>query len=329
MRPVGLALVFSCVLFAQYRLYTCVMNSKNYVVGAKLPPSGLFFEPPGGGWTHAGFDHPYIAALDYDPRDPSTLYLAAGNGLIRTSDHGRSSWRILTGDDVTELRDLAVDRNAPGTIYFAHTAGIRVSRDGGNTWQAADSGIRRKYTESIRVDRTRSGRLVAGTEEGLFSSQDGGRSWRLAGAAGFQIMHVEQSPTDACTWLAVTQQGGAFRSSDCGLTFENLGRVGVHRNLYDIAFDPAAPGRIALAGFGPGVVVTEDGGRTWQPRNHGLPRADVWSVAFDPAHPGRLYASVHEEALYVSEDAGLNWRKEGLEGSVVYRMLFVPEEAGR
>jgi hypothetical protein len=48
-------------------------------------------------------------------------------------------------------------------------------------------------------------------------------------------------------------------------------------------------------------------------------------VAFDPATPGRIYASVHEEALYVSSDNGLRWAKDGLEGSAVFRMKFVPE----
>jgi photosystem II stability/assembly factor-like uncharacterized protein len=75
------------------------------------------------------------------------------------------------------------------------------------------------------------------------------------------------------------------------------------------------------------VLVSEDGGQTWQGRNHGLPSTEVWSVAFDPGRSGRLLASVHEEALFVSEDAGRSWRREGLEGSVVYRMKFVPEAA--
>jgi photosystem II stability/assembly factor-like uncharacterized protein len=328
MRPIVLLLLLSPLVSAQYRLYTCMRTSRDWVVGAKLLPSGIFVKPPSGVWEHAGYYHPAISALDYDPRDPSTLYLAAGNGLIRASGFGRS-WKILTGYEVTELRDLTVDRNAPGTIYFAYAAGIRVSRDAGATWQDADSGLRRKYTESIRVDRRHAGRLVAGSEDGLFLSDDGGRSWRRAGAAGFQVMHVEQSPQDPCLWLAVTQGGGAFVSRDCGQSFENLGNVGVGRNLYDISFDPTSSGRIALAGWGPGVVVTEDGGKTWQMRNTGLPRTDVWSVAFDPVKPGRLYASVHEEALYVSEDRGLSWKKDGLEGSVVFRMMFVPEEAGR
>jgi hypothetical protein len=38
-----------------------------------------------------------------------------------------------------------------------------------------------------------------------------------------------------------------------------------------------------------------------------------------------MYASVHEEALYVSQDYGHTWTKDGLEGSRVFRMRFVPE----
>ena len=52
-----------------------------------------------------------------------------------------------------------------------------------------------------------------------------------------------------------------------------------------------------------------------------------WSVAFDPGEPGRIFASVHEDAIYVSDDDGRNWRKDGLEGSSVFRMKFVPEAA--
>jgi hypothetical protein len=326
MRVAWLLLLFVPSLWAQYRFFACASITKSYVVGAKLPPSGLFLALPGGGWDHLGFNHPFIVALDYDDR--GVFYLAGGNGLIRATDGGRT-WKILTGPEVTELRDLAVDRSGGGAIYFAHTAGIRVSRDHGATWSNADNGIPRKYTEAVRVDRAHAGRVVAGTETGVFYSADGGNSWVRAGAAGFQVMHIEQSPHDACFWLAVTQQGGAFASRDCGRSFENLGSIGVDRNLYDVAFDPMRAGRIALAGWGPGVVVTEDGGKTWQPRSAGLPRPDVLSVAFDPAKPGRLYCGVSEEAIYVSDDSGGTWRRDGMEGAMVRRMVFVPVEKDR
>src|SRR6266851_8417775 len=203
----------------QYTLWTCMVTSKDYVVGAKLPPSGIFLKSGTGEWRHAGYNHPFINALDYDPRDPGTVYVAAGNGLLRVSDRG-ARWKILTGSDVTELLDIAVDRNAPGTIYFTHTAGIRVTHDRGVTWSNASGGLHRKYSQAIRVDSRRSGFLVAGNEEGIFRSEDGGKSWKSAGAAGYQVLHIEQSPHDPCYWLAGTQGGGLFVSTDCGVTFE-------------------------------------------------------------------------------------------------------------
>jgi hypothetical protein len=301
---------------AQYSLYACGSSSKDYVVGAKLPASGIFVRPADGEWLHAGFNHPSITAFDFDPRDPSVVYAAAGNGLLRVSEKGER-WKILTGSGVTELLDVAVDRNRPGTIYFAHTAGIQVSHDGGATWSDASAGLRRKYTAALRVDSRRAGVLVAGTEQGIFRSEDGGASWKLAGAAGIQVLHIEQSPHEPCFWLASTEGSGLFASRDCGATFESAGNLGVGRNLYDLA----------VAGWGIGVAISEDGGKTWQQRTAGLSSTNVWSVAFDPSHPGRMLASVHEDAVYVSDDDGKTWRKDGLAGSSIFRMKFVPEAA--
>lgn len=310
--------------YAQYTLYTCGVAAKEYVVGAKLPPSGLFRKDPGG-WRHAGFNLPFLSALDFDPRDPSILYVAAGNGLIRVTGGGQR-WKILTGSDVTELLDVTLDAD---DLYFSHTAGIKVSHDRGATWQDASAGLRRKYTGAVRVDRRKRGVLIAGNEEGILRSEDGGNSWKPAGAAGYQVLRVEQSPHDPCNWLAATQGGGLFSSADCGASFESNGNLAVGRNAYDIAFDPASKDRIAIAGFGVGIVVSDDRGKTWQPRNHGLATADAWSVAFDPARPGRIYASVHEDGVHVSDDNGQTWRKDGLPGSAIYRIKFVPEARPR
>jgi photosystem II stability/assembly factor-like uncharacterized protein len=307
---------------AQHDLYTCMATTKEYVVGAKLNPSGLFIRTADGSWRHAGYNHPFMFAADYGS---GAVYLAAGNGLIQATERG-TKWKIVTGSDVTELRDVSVHENI---IYFAHSHGIRVSRDRGEHWQELSGGLRRKYTEAIRADRTRPGVLLGGTEDGLYRSIDDGQSWTLAGAAGFQIMHIEQSPHEPCFWLAATEGGGLFSSRDCGVSFENVGNIGVGRNLYDISFDPTNSQRIAIAGWGVGVAISQDSGRSWKPANTRLPNTNIWSVTFDPDRPGRLYASVHEEAVYMSDDAGANWRKDGLEGSVVYRMRFVPAEIDR
>ena len=303
-------------------LYALMSVTKEYVVGAKLPPSGLFRRDPTG-WSHAAYNHPFLFGLDSDPADPSTLYLAAGNGLFRAAKNGEN-WTLLTGSDVTELRDVSIDKNT-GAIYYGYSHGIRVSTDRGKSWREIGATLHRKFTEAIRVDRTKSGTLLAGGEEGVFRSTDDGATWKLAGAAGIQVTHLAQSPNDACRWFATTYQAGLYTSSDCGKTFESVGPIGVGRNLYDVAFDPASPTRVAIAGWGPGIQISDDNGKTWQARNLGLPTTETTAVIFDPTHPGRIYAGVHQEALYISDDLGKTWRKDGLDGSSITRLKFVPE----
>jgi hypothetical protein len=309
---------------ADWTMYAVMATSKNYVVGAKLGLSGVLRRDDKAGWVQAGFNHPFAFALDYDRKLPSNMYLAAGNGLIRLTERG-TKWKFLTGSDVTELRDVSVGPD--GAIWYAYVAGVRVSRDGGRSWTEVGEGLRRKYTEAIRVDRTNASRVLIGGEEGLFRSDDAGKTWRLAGASGIQVMNIEQSPHDPCLWLAATERAGVFASRDCGKSFENLGRIGFDRVVYTIGFDPAEAKRIVLAGWGFGVAVSDDAGKTWEFRNAGLPSIDIWSAAFDPSRPGRLWASVHEEALFRSDDAGRTWIRDGLEGSTVFRMTWVSGES--
>lgn len=322
--PVFLLLVLllsARLLPAESSLFACAATTKGYVVGAKLLPSGLF-ERTTGRWRHIAHNHPFMFAADFDPSDPSSVYVASGSGLIRVPREGKS-WKVLTGEDVTELRDVNIDPQ--GTIYFGYSAGIRMSKDRGATWQEIGSGLRRKYTEAIRADRQRRGHLIVGGEDGLWRTEDDGRSWKRAGAAGWQILRIEQSPHDPCFWLAGTQTGGLFASRDCGITFENVGHLGVGKNIYDIAF--GAGNRIVLAIWGTGVVVSEDDGKTWETRGSTLPSNEIWSVAIDPARPDRIFASVHEEAIYLSEDAGKIWTRDGIKDSTVHRMKFIPEVA--
>ncbi|HYI97555.1 MAG TPA: hypothetical protein VEX68_28715 [Bryobacteraceae bacterium] len=324
LRPIFPVILFALPAFAEWTLYTCMATTKGYVVGAKLNSSGLARRTGPGNWQQISHSHPFMFAAEADPVDPKSLYVAAGNGLIRIPKRG-GPWKILTAEDVTELRDVAVD--SQGRIFFGHSAGIRMSSDRGKTWQEVSANLPRKYTEAIRADRSRPGVLIAGGEDGLWRSDNSGASWRRSGASGVSVMRIQQSPHDPCFWLAATERAGVFSSTDCGQTFENLGRVGVDRNTYDIAFDPGDRNRIALAIWGTGVVVSEDSGKTWQVRGRRLPTSEIWAVAFDPAKPGRLFASVHEEAIYVSEDAGVTWTRDGLEGSTVSRLKFLEESA--
>lgn len=305
----------------EHRLYLGAHTSKGWVVGAKLRPSGLF-ERVKTGWTLVGYPHPAVTTLDYDPRDPRVLYIAAGNGCIRSADGGRT-WTFLTGWDFTELRDVKVDRHSPDTVWIALPDGVAVSRDRGGAWTRVDLGVARRYTQTLAVDREAAGRVLAGTDSGVLLTEDGGATWRSAAPHLRVTTHLQQSPHNGNDWIATTESSGAYSSCDGGRTWSRIPGIPAG-TLYNVSFDPTTRGRVAIAGWAAGVVVSEDGGQTWEERQSGLPRREIWRAVFDPDRTGRMYASVHEEAVFVSDDAGRNWRNAGLEGSLVTDFVFVP-----
>jgi photosystem II stability/assembly factor-like uncharacterized protein len=306
----------------EHDLYACSLYSRNFTVGQKVKDSGLHFRWSEYAWSLLGFNHLQLQSLDYDPRDPRTLYIAAGNGLFRSRDSG-VTWRQTTDESVTELQAVAVDPNRPDDVYIALSDGIAVSRDQAATWSRLSLPTPRRFTKALRIDRTRAGRILAALEQGIFLSEDSGATWREVAQAD-QPTHLEQSPADTRHWIATAQRGGMLQSRDGGLTWTPVPGIAGNKTLYQAIFDPTNARRIAVAGWDAGVQVSEDGGATWAPRDAGLPFKRIERIAFDPDHAGRLYAGVHEEALFASDDAGRTWHKDGLDGSIVSDLVFVP-----
>jgi photosystem II stability/assembly factor-like uncharacterized protein len=260
-----------------------------------------------------------------DPRDHDVLYVASLNGALVSRDGG-DSWRIGTGWDITEPKDICIDPNAPDHIYLALPDGIAVSKDRGATWPRHEKGLpeRGKYTQAIEVDRTRAGRVLAACESGIYITDNGAKSWRRVFASKATVTDVQQSPHDPKLWLATTQEDGALISRDGGVSWKKIEGVPFAEALYNVAFDGTNPNRLAISSWTYGVIVTEDGGKTWTERNAGLTEDHcVFRVGIDP-DTGRLLASVYKEALFVSDDFGRTWRNAGLEGSTVYGFAFVP-----
>ena len=92
------------------------------------------------------------------------------------------------------------------------------------------------------------------------------------------------------------------------------------------ADDRGDPERIVIAGWGFGVRVSEDGGRTWSDRTAGLPSREIWRACIDPDIPGRLYTAPHLKPLYASDDYGRTWRPLAFDQVMAFDMVFVPRK---
>lgn len=314
----------------EHEFYVCAAVNKNYVIGSKIvTTSGIHLQTESGEWQHVGVNDPSIFQVSFDLRNHNVFYTAALNGALRTLDGG-NHWRIMTSWDITEPKDICVDPFEPDTVYLAHPGGIAASYDQGMKWTPIEKGLpkRGKYTQTIEADRARKGKVLAGCEVGIYMTQNGGKSWRRVLKTEETVNDVQQSPHNADTWAAVTQGDAAWASIDGGKTWKQFPEVPDDASLYNIAFDPTDPTRLAISSYSYGVLTSEDRGGSWTYRNEGLPESHkVWRVGVHP-DTGTLYASVYEEALYASDDFGRTWRRESLEGSKIHSFVFLPKKGG-
>lgn len=308
----------------RHDFYVGVSLSKSLIMGGKVEEqNGLYVLEGRTKPRHLGYNHPKVDSVAAGPRNPSVLYVAGLNGVLRSPDAGRT-WRIMTGWDMTEPKDLALDPGRPDDVYIGLPDGIAVSRDAGKTWKRCQEGIRRAFTGSILVDRTKVGRVLAGTELGIYLSDDGAGTWKRVLETRKTVLDLVQSPHDARRLLAVTQADGAFLSSDGGLSWKLLQGTAGQGTLHNGDFDPAASHRLVLCGWQCGVLVSSDDGATWTARNQGLPNTHVWRVAVDPDLPRRLYAAPHQQPLQVSEDGGETWKPLCFGAATVWTFAFLP-----
>lgn len=206
-----------------------------------------------------------------------------------------------------------------GTGSMHWGAVLRSSDDMGRTWTnpeaanvrfPAESGVSLKQIWQVRPGRAEEpDTLYCGVEPAaLFESHDAGATWTLNRGL-FDHPHRPQ-------W----QPGGG------GLC------------LHTIVVDPANRDRMMVAISTGGCYRTDDGGRTWQPRNKGV-RADflpdkypefgqcVHKVVQHPARPERLFLQNHW-GLYRSDDAGDGWRDiaRGVPSDFGFAMAIHPHD---
>ena len=114
------------VSIPQRTLFAAVLETRNYIVGEANAASGLYRRSERG-WSHTGWQNLRCAAVAVEEAEPETLFLASGNGVLRSRDGG-TTWRVTTDWRVAEVLDVALDPFAPGSLYAASAYGVWHSR---------------------------------------------------------------------------------------------------------------------------------------------------------------------------------------------------------
>ena len=274
-----------------------------------------------------------IADLAVDPRHDATWYVAVGSGGVWKTINAGTTWTPLFDDQPSySIGVVRLDPTHPDTVWVGtgenvsgrHVGwgdGVYKSLDGGTTWQHMGLGASEHIGDIVIDPRNSDVVYVAaegplwspGGERGLYKTVDGGESWE-------RVLHVDD---------------------DTGIT--------------DIEMDPRHPEILYAASYerrrrvwsflaggpGSGLHKSTDGGATWRPLEHGLPKGDMGKIglAVSPANPDVVYATIEaspeEQGLYRSRDNGETWQRRnsyvsGGTGPHYYQELFAsPHDVDR
>jgi hypothetical protein len=94
MRAVLLLVVIALPVCAEWTLYGCVATTRNWVVGSRMLPSGVFRRSQDGQWTRVGFMHP-ITSARLQPGKSCDAVSCSGEW----ADPARGAWRQVAHSD--------------------------------------------------------------------------------------------------------------------------------------------------------------------------------------------------------------------------------------
>ncbi len=298
-------LLLLCVLAApsltiakHMRIYAVVVGNddpSNFMAGSSLG-SGLWqSDDTGRTWLQLGWRHIKAFSMDHDSNG-RTLYLAAGNGVLKSNDHGLT-WKVMTDWRVAEVMDVLVHPKQRNIIIAATAHGMIKSTDAGITWKPAHKGIKQPYTSRVYwFDEL----LYACTEDGLYYSENDAVSWRL-------MEHSPKAIRVAMQFKDLVLFGGDSSLSMTGYR-QNVSRTATTTSaLWDICYWPERLGYIVAGQSGVGVSMLDD------PINFEGPR-NVHSLATVGKH---VLAGTLGEGIWISEDLA-DWRFMALPMSQVW-----------
>ena len=271
-------------------------------------------------WRLVGpFRGGWATAVSGEGNGSDTFYFgAAGGGVWKSDDTGRTWRSVFDGVGSASVGALAVATSNPKVIYV---------------------GMGQVTT---RYD------IASG--DGVYRSDDAGKTWRHAGlAASRHIGAIKIDPRNPDHALVAALgpvfgtggERGVFRTTDGGKTWQRTLFVSENTGAVDLALDPANPEvvfastwqvryRPWLSYFTPnvgpesGLFKSSDGGATWKRiEGGGWPSGNLGRIGLAAIHRAqgtRVWAVVDAKSvggLYRSDDAGTTWQRVTAEPELV------------
>ena len=269
-----------------------------------------------------------ISALAVDPKNPSTLYVRAKYGVVKSTDGGQSWFSVSKGimgkPDYPRL--LAIDPNNPAVLYATFfCCGLVKTTDAGLNWQQINTGLPGYWPSGpgpeldfIVIDKNNSEIIyVRYGGNSYYKTTNGGMNWSKLNQYGYYPRgQLAIDPHNPSTFYEVYAGDGTtlIRSLDGGQTWTPINVNLSYSNLRDIVIDPNNSSVLYLSSK-QGIIKSTDGGLNWHIANIGLPflnEIDNIGLSIDPTNSSILYLSIYNYVgnngnLYKSINGGESW----------------------
>ncbi|HSE33636.1 MAG TPA: YCF48-related protein [Pyrinomonadaceae bacterium] len=292
-----------------------------YVGAHKHNEPGGFFKSTDGGRTwreHPQLRNEALHSLAQSETDPDVLIAGTFNGIFRSDDSGQT-WKELPTRGVEGLEhveSLAIDPRSANIIYAGTFHLPYKTTDGGQTWRPISNGIiDDSDIFAIDIDPRDPNHIIASACSGIYETKTAGESWRKVQGIPSQSRRTRailQHPSVPGLVFAGTTEG-FWRSEHGGDPDSWMVTTSRQLEINSIAVHPSRPDMIYIGTNNYGVMVSNDGGKTFVPTNGGYSGRFANAIVPDREVPNRIYASTINTAtgggfFFVSTDNGESWR---------------------
>ncbi len=313
--------------FGKPRLFVdqIIVDSRNprvlYVGGHRHNLPGGFFKSTDGGVTwreSAQLKDQAIHSLAQAESNPDTLIAGTFTTIFRSDDAGETWKQLPTANfpGLNHVESLAIDPRTTDTIYAGTFYLPYKSTDGGQTWKSIREGmIDDSDIFAIDIDPRDPNHIIASACSGIYESKTAGESWRKVQGIPSQSRRTRailQHPSVPGVVFAGTTEG-FWRSEKGGDADSWMVTTSRQLEINSIAVHPSRPDMVYIGTNNYGVMMSNDGGKTFTPTNGGFSGRFANAILADRETPNRIYASTINTAtgggfLFVSNDNGENWR---------------------
>ena len=300
------------------------LDAKHLIVGAFFidrDDGGLYQSHDGGStwYSQAQMRGQSVRSLAGDASDPKIMVAGTLQGVYRTDDSG-VHWRLISPEGSTEIHNVqsvAIDPVDSNVIYAGTWHLPWKTVDGGAHWTNIGSKqglIDDSDVFSIVIDPENPQTVYASACSGIYKSVDAGKAFtKVQGIPNTarRTRKLAMDPQHLDTVYAGTTEG-LYRTLTGGTIWSSM--TGPEVIVNDVFIDPSDDSHVLLATDRAGVLVSHDGGVSFEPSNNGFSARQVTSFAADPRRASTIYVGVVNDkdagGVFMSKDGGVRWKQQ-------------------